>query len=35
MALANEVALRRQTQKVEFSDDWIEGLAGDLAQFND
>jgi hypothetical protein len=34
-ALAHKVASRRNPQDVEFSDGWVEKLAGDLAQFND
>ena len=35
VALAQEVASRRQGQKVEFSDSWAEKIAADLEQFND
>jgi hypothetical protein len=34
-ALAHKVASRRHLQEVEFSDGWVEKLAGDLALFND
>jgi hypothetical protein len=34
-ALAHKVASRRDLQDVEFSDSWVEKLAGDLAKFND
>jgi hypothetical protein len=34
-ALAHKVASRRHLQDVEFSDAWVEKLAGDLAKFND
>jgi hypothetical protein len=35
LALAEEVTSRRQAEKVEFSDDWVERLAVDLAEFAD
>jgi hypothetical protein len=34
-ALAHKVASRRNLQDVEFSEGWVEKLAGDLAKFND
>ena len=34
-ALAHKVASRRNLQGVEFSEGWVEKLAGDLAKFND
>jgi len=35
MGLVHEVVKRRRLQDVEFSDEWREALAKDLAQFND
>jgi len=33
--LVQEIAARRRLQEVEFSDEWREVLAKDLAQFDD